>query len=112
MVQQILDFVQICWQHFKRCLSLDFGVPLAEEKTCLPSTTLEFLGIEIYTCRVEFGLPVAKLNKLKWLTMSVLQKKKMRLKEMQSLLGASHLRVESCQLAGFFHAGFTWLYLV
>lgn len=60
---------------------------MAEEKTCLPSTTLEFLGIEIYTCRVEFGLPVAKLNKLKWLIMSVLQKKKMHLKEMQSLLG-------------------------
>lgn len=67
-------------------MSRDFGVPLADEKTCLPSTTMEFLGIEIDTCMMEFRLPEVKLKKLKWLIMRVL-KKKVRLKEMQSLLG-------------------------
>lgn len=70
-----------------QAMSLDFGVPLADEKTCLPSTTLEFLGIEIDTRRMEFCLPVSKLSTFKWLITTVLQKKKIRLKEMQSPLG-------------------------
>ena len=68
-------------------MAAQFGVPLAEEKTCTPVTSLEFLGICIDTCKMEFRLPEAKLVKLNSLLASFLARKKVRLKEMQSLLG-------------------------
>lgn len=77
-----LDLLQIF-----RGITQDFGVPLVEEKSCLPTSSLEFLGIYIDTHRREFCLPEAKLAKLKTLLALFLQKKKVILKDMQSLLG-------------------------
>lgn len=74
-----------------RSIAQNFGLPLAEEKTCLPTSSLEFLGIYIDTHRMEFRLPEAKLAKLKFLLARFLQKKKVILKDMQALLFSHHL---------------------
>lgn len=65
----------------------DFGIPLAQEKTAWPSTCLEFLGITIDSELMEFRLPEEKINKLSALLLIIIRKKKVCLKEMQSLLG-------------------------
>lgn len=68
-------------------MAREFGIPLAEGKTCLPNMSLEFLGIQIDTYSMEFRLPEAKLVKFKSLLALVLRKRKILLKEMQSILG-------------------------
>lgn len=64
-----------------------FGVPLAAEKTCYPATSMEFLGILIDTEVEEFSLPQAKVDKMRNLIAVFLRRRKVLLKEMQSLLG-------------------------
>lgn len=60
---------------------------MAKEKTIWPSTCLEFLGIVIDTNLMEFRLPDSKVEKLRTLLLSLIRKKKVCLREMQSLLG-------------------------
>jgi len=43
----------------------EVGVPLAEEKTFHPDTTMTFLGIELDTIKMEARLPLDKLQKCK-----------------------------------------------
>lgn len=64
-----------------------FGVPLAGEKTCLPTTQMEFLGIHMDTEAMEFSLPLAKVARMRNLIALFLRRRKVRLKEMQSLRG-------------------------
>lgn len=64
-----------------------FGIPLAPEKTEGPSTEMQFLGIIIDTQAMECRLPTAKLEDLRLLVRAALQAKKVRLKQLQSLLG-------------------------
>lgn len=69
--------------HFSR----KFGIPIAREKTVAPTTSLQFLGIEIDTILMEFRLPETKVSKLKSLIASALVAKKLKLKHIQSLIG-------------------------
>lgn len=85
-----------------RAMSQCFVVLLAEEKTCLPSTLLEFLGIEIDTGRKEFRFPMAKLRKLKSLIAGVFMKKKIWLKEMQLLLAILAFAFRIMPVGGIF----------
>ncbi|XP_072254328.1 uncharacterized protein, partial [Pyxicephalus adspersus] len=64
-----------------------FGVPLAGEKTEGPTTVLTFLGIELDTVVMECRLPLAKLDGLRGDVSRALERRKMRLQEVQSLLG-------------------------
>ncbi|OCT65687.1 hypothetical protein XELAEV_18041925mg, partial [Xenopus laevis] len=64
-----------------------FGIPIAMDKTFKPSTTLQFLGIEIDSVKIEFRLPDAKLQKLRSLLSAALAAKKLTLKHIQSLVG-------------------------
>lgn len=41
-----------------------FGVPLMPKKSVPPTTCLEFLGIQIDTVAMEFGLPMTKAKDL------------------------------------------------
>ena len=50
--------------HIFQALCEELGVPIAEEKTEGPSTTLTFLGIEIDTAFLQLRLPQDKLHKL------------------------------------------------
>lgn len=65
-----------------------FGIPLAKEKTVLPTTCLEFLGITIDTGNMEFCLPRDKLDNISELLINSIRKKKILLKDMQKLLGS------------------------
>jgi len=63
------------------------GIPMAPEKTVSPSTTLAFVCIELDTVAVEARLPLEKLEKCRDLISSFLRRRKVTLKEVQSLAG-------------------------
>ena len=67
------------------CESL--GVSLKEEKSTMANTQLVFLGIEIDTQAMEMPLPLEKLDKIKQSLDSMKYKRKIRLRELQSLIG-------------------------
>lgn len=57
-----------------------FGIPLAEEKSVLPCTCLEFIGITIDTSMMDFRHPEEKKVKTKLLLEKMLLSSKMTLK--------------------------------
>lgn len=63
------------------------GVPLAEEKTFLPSQCMSFVGIELNSLTSTASLPQDKVLKATNVVESFLQKDKSTLKEFQSLIG-------------------------
>ena len=63
------------------------GFPIAEEKTMGPATTLPFLGITLDTVRQEARLPEDKLDKCRKEIGNLLQKRSVRLRQLQSVLG-------------------------
>ena len=63
------------------------GIPLASDKTTLPTTLLMFLGIDIDTQNLIMRLPNEKLVKLSQKIRDTLDSSKITLKDMQSLLG-------------------------
>lgn len=79
-----------------------FGVPLAMEKTSLPATSVEFLGIQIDKESKEFRLPQVKIEKMRNLIASFLRQHKVLLRETQSLLGLLPFACKIMPVAGFF----------
>lgn len=71
-------FISIC---------ADLGVPLAQEKTIVPTTVLTFLGLEINTNNMTVQIPHDKLCQLKAELVSMLNKNKVTLKQLQKLTG-------------------------
>lgn len=77
------------------------------KKRRTPASSLEFLGILTDMVKMEFSLPETKVKKLRFLLARFLQKRKVLLKEMQSLLGLLPFtcwimpigRIFSCQLS-------------
>ena len=65
----------------------NIGVPISAEKTEGPNTTLTFLGIEIDTVSQYARLPKEKIIKCIEMIDMFLRKKKVTLRELQSLLG-------------------------
>ena len=59
---------------------------MAPEKTCGPLTTLSFAGIELDTIKLEARLPLDKLHKCIDFITAFRQRKKITLKELQSLI--------------------------
>ena len=77
--QQSLDsLVELCSR---------LGVPLSAHKIAGPATTLEFLGIELDTLRLEARLPDEKLSRLRALLEDWLIKKSCTKRELLSLIG-------------------------
>ena len=70
-----------------RLMCESLGVSLKEEKTTMANTILVFLGIEIDTQAMEMRLPREKLDKIKQSLDSMKYKRKIRLRELQSLIG-------------------------
>lgn len=70
------------------------GIPIAPEKTCGPATTLSFAGIALDTIQLEARLPAENILKYKDLISDFLKRKKVTLKEVQSLTG--HLNFACC----------------
>ena len=63
------------------------GIPIAPEKTCGPATTLSFAGIELDSVSFEARLPLDKIDKCLGLIANFLTRKKVTLREIQSLTG-------------------------
>ena len=63
------------------------GVPIAEEKTVGPDTTLQFAGIELDSVHQEARLPLDKLTKCRTLLHLFYKKRSVTLRELQSLIG-------------------------
>ena len=68
---------------FQVCNNL--GVPIAEEKTCGPTTSFIFLGLVIDTKDLTVKIPIENVRQLQALLLNCLRKKKVTLKEIQAL---------------------------
>lgn len=78
-----------CRINFAAFLSLCeyLGVPMAPEKTVGPQNIISFAGIEQDTLRMEARLPADKTEKCIFLISSFRRRKKVTLREIQSLTG-------------------------
>ena len=76
--QQLNIFLEFCSY---------LGVPIAPEKTCGPATTLSFVGIELDTVVKEARLSQDKLDKCVTTILELQHRKKVTLRELQSLIG-------------------------
>lgn len=57
------DETYLALSHFKEICCM-VGVPLSQNKTCLPATTMEFMGITLDAVRMEACLPIDKVVKI------------------------------------------------
>ena len=78
-----------CWHVLKTFQEVcrKFGVPLAEEKTEGPVSSLVFLGLEIDAHQQVIRIPFDKLAKLRALIGQSCLAKKLTLRELQSVIG-------------------------
>ncbi|XP_052062798.1 uncharacterized protein LOC127702580 isoform X1 [Mytilus californianus] len=78
-----------CKKKLERFLAIckDMGIPISKEKTFQPSKVMSFVGYEIDTRLMEVRLPIDKLDKCHNLLTVVLQKEKITLRELQSIIG-------------------------
>ena len=74
----LTKFITLCNQ---------LGIPIAPDKTFGPSTTLTFAGIELDSIKSEARLPRDKLTKCVQCISAFLKRKKVQLRELQSLIG-------------------------
>jgi hypothetical protein len=65
----------------------ELGVPIAENKTVGPSNIITFLDFIIDTVLMMVRIPEEKLQKLRNLLQPLLYKKKVSLKDLESLTG-------------------------
>lgn len=65
----------------------DLGVPINEEKTEYATTCITFMGLELDSVAMEARLPFEKLEKLRNLLSRYSRARKIKLRELQSLLG-------------------------
>ena len=63
------------------------GIPIAPQKTVGPATVLQFAGIELDTQQLVARLPQEKVDKCIALITNFLHRKKVTLKDLQSLIG-------------------------
>ncbi len=92
-----LDDFLFAHNNYQKCLYIlnvfiaicDFlGIPLAPEKLVYPTTILEFLGLVFNTLERKIVVPKEKVVKLISLIENFEQRKKARLREIQSLIGS------------------------
>lgn len=82
------DFA-LCNQSLKMFIQLcnTLGVPIKDEKTEYANTTMTFLGIELDTIAMEARLPSDKIKKIFASLESFRARKRVTLRELQSLIG-------------------------
>ena len=80
---------QECMHSLQSFLTLceNINIPIKHTKTVYPSTVICFLGIELDSIQMESRLPLDKVDKIKLLLNTFLERQKVTLKEMQSLIG-------------------------
>ena len=65
----------------------DIGLPMAQEKTSPPATSMSFVGYEIDSIMKEVRLPIDKVNKCIQDLEHMMGKKRATLRELQSITG-------------------------
>ena len=80
----------------------EIGVPMAPEKTVGLSCVLSFAGIELDTTKMEAWLPCDKLTKCRSPIHHFLHRKKVTLKELQSLIGLLNFTCSVMEPGGTF----------
>ena len=65
----------------------ELGVPLAEDKTIGSTTQIILLGMEIDVILMIVKIPQDKLERLKLMLLSIISKKRIALKELESVTG-------------------------
>lgn len=85
----IAPSLQLCQEALRKFLSLceDIGVPMADEKTEGPTRILTFAGIELDCVKGQARLPLEKIEKCKAAIQETLSRKKVSLRQLQSLIG-------------------------
>ena len=96
-LQTMSNFEQLCAL---------LGVPLAEDKTAGPASILVFLGLELNSISFRIQIPADKLAKLKSSLTALLGKKKVTLKELQSLVGLLNFCTRAIPVARAFNRRF------
>ena len=76
------DSLQKCFDFCK-----EVGIPVKQKKTVFPTTCAPIHGIDLDTVKMEARLPKDKLSELKLLLQTYIHKKKIKFKDLQSLLG-------------------------
>jgi hypothetical protein len=78
-----------CQQDLDNFLTLcsKLGVPIKDEKTVQSTTVITIYGIEVDSCNMECRLPQEKINKVNKALVSSKHRKKLKLRELQSLIG-------------------------
>ncbi|KAJ1088356.1 hypothetical protein NDU88_001513 [Pleurodeles waltl] len=79
------DSCKVALENFQSLMG-DLGVPLAPEKTVGPCTALSFLGIELDTVDMVTRLPGEKKRVMLETVRSMIQKRKVAVKEIEALL--------------------------
>lgn len=64
------------------------GVPISEDKTVGPTTSLCFLGLDIDSVEMVVRIPASKIEEIVQKINNILSQKKCTLKQMQSLIGS------------------------
>ena len=85
-VETSKDLCQIALSTFKRICE-QVAIPIAEKKTTGPSNCLVFLGIELDTVAMQAPLPGDKLSLYKDEIVNTLDKNKVMLRDLQSVIG-------------------------
>ena len=68
-------------------VSKEMGIPLAENKTEGPTTKLTYLGLDIDTVEMKVKIPESKLEKLHYGIRYIISHNKIKLKELESIVG-------------------------
>ena len=74
------------------------GIPLSIEKRCLPDNCQIVYGLELDTEKMEIRLPTDKLEKANNLVTQYLSSRKIRLRDLQSLIGFLHFCCLACPI--------------
>lgn len=83
-------------------VALQFGVPLASDKMEGPASEVKFLGIVLDSVAMECRLPLDKVQDLLLVVGQVRRAKKVRLRQVQSLLGKLNLTCRIIPMAEYF----------
>ena len=104
MVHILDDFLMVSIDHAKgilykqawRTLCNDIGFPMAEEKYEGPNHVLVFAGIELSTITMTAQLPIDKLRKYSETIVEFSEVRKVKRKDMQSIIGCLQFATSVC----------------
>lgn len=84
--EEATNTCEILMDSFKE-LCLEIGVPIADNKTVGPTTSITFLGLVIDTERMLVRIPLEKIYKLKLGIQYIQSSKKIKVKDLESIVG-------------------------